>query len=89
MHARVLGYLILHAPSLNAQNEIAGQIHDCHENKEVLLTLGEYFLKYFIRPCRFRVSFVGQGRNASLTSFSQKVQRPDSDAIFSSKSPIF
>ncbi|KAH8828744.1 hypothetical protein DL96DRAFT_1595475 [Flagelloscypha sp. PMI_526] len=50
MHARVLGYLILHAPSDNARHEIAKVIHSCDRDYVLLSQLGESFINYFIRP---------------------------------------
>jgi hypothetical protein len=51
--ARVLGYLILHAPSLHARHEVVKVIHSCAQNSDALSELGHSFIDYFIRPCKF------------------------------------
>ncbi|KAK1225519.1 hypothetical protein PQX77_011538 [Marasmius sp. AFHP31] len=50
IHARVLGYFIIHAPSVQALSEVQKQIHSCENDYDNLFTLGESFVKYFIRP---------------------------------------
>lgn len=52
MHARVLGYLILHAPNHAAEAEIAKSIVSCAGNIEKLDELGESFVKWFINVCK-------------------------------------
>ena len=51
MHARILGYLILNAPSLDAQAEVIKAINSCSEDERRLLGLGRCFELWFIRPC--------------------------------------
>ena len=80
MHARILGYLILYAPSLIARTQVVAVIHSYSQDEDTLLELGRYFLFYFICSCK-SLSFVGRERGSSLTLFSQKVQRPDPDFI--------
>ncbi|KAG9225746.1 hypothetical protein CCMSSC00406_0007756 [Pleurotus cornucopiae] len=48
--ARVLGYLILHAPSHHALAEVVKTIHSCRQNNLTLYALGEAFIVWFIRP---------------------------------------
>jgi hypothetical protein len=43
LHARILGYLVLHAPSLNALAEIVKVIHTCAQDHNTLSELGELF----------------------------------------------
>ncbi|KZT08981.1 uncharacterized protein LAESUDRAFT_568580 [Laetiporus sulphureus 93-53] len=50
MCARLLGYLILHAPSLDALCEVVKVIHSCSDNYNTFSDLGESFVNYFIRP---------------------------------------
>ena len=59
IHARILGYLILHAPSLIACAEIVGLIHSYGQDENALLELGEHFLLYFICPCESCTSSTG------------------------------
>ncbi|KAF8227805.1 hypothetical protein L208DRAFT_1365677 [Tricholoma matsutake] len=49
-HARILGYLILHAPTENARHEIVKAIHSCNNDFNVLSKLGQSFIDYYIRP---------------------------------------
>ena len=51
MHARILGYLIIHSPSLTAQGEVVKLIHSCNNNHAILSVLASTFLDYYIRPC--------------------------------------
>ena len=52
IRARVLGYLILHAPSIHARHEVVKVIHSCAQNYDALSELGDSFIDYFIRPCK-------------------------------------
>jgi hypothetical protein len=52
LHARILGYLILHAPSIHARHEMVRVIHSCEQNHETLSELGQHFINFFIRPCK-------------------------------------
>ena len=52
MRARVLGYLILNAPSATALHEVVKVIHSCSHDFRSLSELGETFINYFIRPCK-------------------------------------
>ena len=54
--ARVLGYLILYAPSIRARHEVTNAIHSCAQKYDTLSELGQYFMDYFIRPCRLFVA---------------------------------
>ncbi|SRR5216683_2835063 len=51
IRARVLGYLILHAPSIHAHHEVIKVIHSCAQKYDTLSELGQNFIDYFIRPC--------------------------------------
>jgi hypothetical protein len=52
IRARVLGYLILHIPSVPALDELEKVIKSCNNDHEALLKLGESFINYYIRPCK-------------------------------------
>lgn len=58
IHARILGYLILHAPSSIARAEIVNVIHSYAQDENTLLALGEHFLLHLICPCKFAISFL-------------------------------
>jgi hypothetical protein len=49
--ARILGYMILYAPSPNAEHEIVKQIHSC-QNNVALKDLALYYRDNFIKPCK-------------------------------------
>ena len=51
IHARILGYLIIHSPSDAAQKEVVKVIHSCHNDYVSLSALGSMFLEYYICPC--------------------------------------
>ncbi|KAF9053841.1 hypothetical protein BDZ89DRAFT_296010 [Hymenopellis radicata] len=52
IHARVLGYLILHTTARpHALVEVVNAIHSCGQDFHQLSRLGESFIDYFIRPC--------------------------------------
>lgn len=53
IHARILGYLILHAPTENARHEVVKTIHSCNNDFFLLSKLGQSFIDYYIRPCTF------------------------------------
>ena len=53
IRARLLGYLIIYAPTPNAQQEIAKEIHSCHHDFATLSNLAEHFVNYYVRPCKF------------------------------------
>jgi hypothetical protein len=65
IHARILGYLILHAPTANARHEIVKAIHSCNNDFKVLSKLGQSFIDYYIRPCKFSFSIKEDLRNNS------------------------
>ena len=60
-NARLLGYLILYAPSSAARYEIVKTIHSCSGEKEDLQELSTLYMDFFVRrQCLclfFRVSF--------------------------------
>ena len=43
MYARILGYLILHAPSAIARAKIVHVVHSYAQDEQTLSVLGEYF----------------------------------------------
>lgn len=52
IRARLMGYLLLHAPPHpNALPEVVRCIHSCGGDYSKLSELGQTFLDYFIRPC--------------------------------------
>jgi hypothetical protein len=57
IHARVLGYLIIHAPSVTALHEVVKVIHSYARDFQSLFDLGESFINYFIRPCKFSIRY--------------------------------
>ncbi|CCM02473.1 uncharacterized protein FIBRA_04573 [Fibroporia radiculosa] len=50
IYARILGYLILHAPSGGALQQVVKEIHSCSEDYNRLSALGECFMNQFFRP---------------------------------------
>ncbi len=53
--ARILGYLLLNAPSQSALREVANVVHSCRKDDsryDNFLELGDCFLNWFIRPCK-------------------------------------
>ena len=58
MHARLLGYLILHAPIPTRRQEIVKEVHSCNQDHGALSQLGEAFLNYFIRPCKLSADII-------------------------------
>ena len=62
IHARILGYLIISAPSSAALADVVQAIHSCAQDEMTLLELGKCFRLWFILPCRFYISFVRRER---------------------------
>ena len=52
MHTRVVGYLLLYAPKDRARDVLSSEIACCGGQYEALYSLGEMYLKSFIRPCK-------------------------------------
>lgn len=52
--ARVLGYLILYAPSTKAATAVAKSINSLCGDYLILFQLGQAFINYLIRPCMHR-----------------------------------
>ena len=48
--ARLLGYLILHAPTPGGQTCIVNEINSCN-NDEKLHGLAQFYVNYFLRVC--------------------------------------
>jgi hypothetical protein len=56
MRARILGYLIIHSPSLQARHEVVKVIQSSLQDRDSLSELGQSFLDYFILPCKLSTS---------------------------------
>lgn len=52
IHARLLGYLILHAPNQIARSEMVRAIHSCEGDFGRLSELGQLYINCFIRACK-------------------------------------
>ncbi|KAF7420780.1 hypothetical protein PC9H_011298 [Pleurotus ostreatus] len=78
MHARVLGYLILHAPNHTAEAENAKSIVSCAGNREKLDELGESFVKWFINICKHDTTIVRRSKGRTPTP-SHPPSRPSFD----------
>ena len=50
MCGRILGFMLLEAPSDDGLLKLADEINSC-KDEQALIYLGEYFLISFIRPC--------------------------------------
>ncbi|KAK0442709.1 uncharacterized protein EV420DRAFT_1074455 [Desarmillaria tabescens] len=50
IHARILGYLIIHSPSRTVLHEVVKAIQSCAGDYSELSQLGQIFIDYFIRP---------------------------------------
>ncbi|SJL14497.1 uncharacterized protein ARMOST_17957 [Armillaria ostoyae] len=50
IHARILGYLIIHSPSGNARHKVVKVMHSCAQDHAKLFQLGQAFMYHFIRP---------------------------------------
>ncbi|KAK0442704.1 uncharacterized protein EV420DRAFT_1074311 [Desarmillaria tabescens] len=50
IHARILGYLIIHSPSRTVLHEVVKAIQSCTGDYSELSQLGQIFIDYFIRP---------------------------------------
>lgn len=75
IRARVLGYLILHAPSATAQHEVVKVIHSSKHDFKTLSELGQTFINYFIRPCKsYQLSPV-KGVNVHIQSRNSRAER--------------
>lgn len=51
LHARVLGYTIIHAPSVQVT---VGEVLLCRNDSDTLSILGGHIIQYFIRTCKSR-----------------------------------
>lgn len=80
IYARILGYLILHAPTPLALAEVIRVIHSCGQDENNLSNLGKCFFNWYIRPCKFRVGFTQHYMIVDFT-LSQEVQGADTSSI--------
>ncbi|TFK53841.1 hypothetical protein OE88DRAFT_1656216 [Heliocybe sulcata] len=70
---RVLGYLLLYAPSDEALAEVARTIHSCGQDAIRLCALGEAFVHWFIRAFRkFRTRTAPSSDSPSRNSFDSR-----------------
>ena len=53
-HVRILGFLLLNAPTRGVRFEVTKHIHSCRDRSE-LVRLGASLELYFILPCEFSV----------------------------------
>lgn len=51
--ARVLGYLVIHAPIDSGRDNICREINDCHHNHQKLNLLATLYRDCFVRCCEF------------------------------------
>ena len=58
LHARILGYLILYAPSIDALYEMVRVVDLCSQTHDTLSGLGQYFLDHFIHPCELSTRII-------------------------------
>jgi len=73
LHARILGYLILHAPSNDARHEVIRVIDLCSQTHDTLSGLGQYFLDHFIHPCELSTRITWQNElNRNFQSRNSK-----------------
>ena len=70
MHARVLGFLTIHAPSIQARHAIVREIDSCGHDFVSLSLLGLHFIFYLIRPCEWTTRITQ--RNKLICSFQSK-----------------
>src|SRR6267142_97744 len=73
LHARILGYLILYAPSIDALYEMVRVVDLCSQTHDTLPGLGQYFLDHFIHPCE--LSTVLSSETSRSATSSQEIQR--------------
>ncbi|KAK7037503.1 hypothetical protein VNI00_010995 [Paramarasmius palmivorus] len=80
IQARVLGYLIIHAP--NAVSELLRVIHSCNNEPDKLFKLGECFINYFIRPFKkFKGRTPASSSRPSRPSFDKSTKKNLLDKI--------
>jgi hypothetical protein len=49
--ARLLGYLIIHAPTPGGHINITNEINSCNEDGEKLHILAQFYINHFLRVC--------------------------------------
>lgn len=49
--ARLLGYLIIHAPTHSGHTYIMNEINSCNDNQEKLQTLAQFYINNFLHVC--------------------------------------
>lgn len=76
LHARMIGYLILHAPSSDARHEVIRVIDLCNQTHDTLSGLGQYLLDHFIRPCELSIRITWRNElNRNFQSSNSKNTR--------------
>ncbi|KIJ55227.1 hypothetical protein M422DRAFT_23837 [Sphaerobolus stellatus SS14] len=68
IYCRILGYLLIHAPSDEAHKTVELEIVSCEEKKDALLELGELYYEHFIRAFRSNKDEI-PSNHSSLASF--------------------
>jgi hypothetical protein len=49
--ARLLGYLIIHAPTVSGRTDVANEINSCNNDEEKLHMLAQFYINHFLRVC--------------------------------------
>ena len=49
--ARLLGYLIVHAPTIHGRTDVANEINSCNNDEEKLHVLAQFYINHFLRVC--------------------------------------
>ncbi|KAF9243948.1 hypothetical protein BU15DRAFT_42482 [Melanogaster broomeanus] len=58
VHARILGYLIIHGPSDEARKTVAREVNSCDGDETRLGKLGQFYVEHYIRGCGLMQFFV-------------------------------
>src|ERR1700735_2285586 len=51
VRARLLGYLIIHAPTVAGHTDVTNEINSCNNDEEKLHTLAQFYINHFLRIC--------------------------------------
>ena len=49
--ARLLGYIIIHAPTEEGRTNITNEINSCNDDNMTLHRLAKFYVGHFLRPC--------------------------------------